>query len=154
MQPWRTFWSGHCALTLPKAPCRSSFAEVLGGNATSDDARFIRCFWEIQPASLRPGPNRAWRWISKGGEYSLFYLSIHLVVDWRGDGGYLGEYMYIDRPRNGYLWGPKSWSAAYMGTPGVVWSLRSQKGISFCALPADCAMSGKSAIVTTRDQEI
>ena len=134
-------------------PAISSFAEVLGGNATSDDMRFIRCFWEIPPDSLRPGPNRAWRWISKGGEYSLFYLSIHLVVDWRGDGGYLGDYMYSDRPRNGYLWGPKSWSAAYMGIPGVVWSLRSQKGISFRALPADCAMSGKSAIVTTRDRK-
>jgi hypothetical protein len=115
--------------------------------------RFIRCFWEVQHAAIKPGPNRTWRWISKGGEYSLFYLSVHLVVDWRDNGGYLGEYMYADRPRNGYLWGPKSWSAAYMGIPGVVWSLRSQKGISFRALPSDCVMSGKSAIVTTRDRQ-
>jgi hypothetical protein len=134
-------------------PPVSTFAQVLGGNATSDDERFIRCFWEVPIATLNPGPARQWRWISKGGEYSLFYSSIHLVVDWRGDGGYLGEYMYLERPRNGYLWGPKSWSAAYMGVPGVVWSLRSQKGVSFRALPADCAMSGKSAIVTTRQRE-
>jgi hypothetical protein len=133
-------------------PAISSFAEVLGGNATSDDERFIRCFWEVPPASLTQSARQAWRWISKGGEYSLFYLSIHLVVDWREDGGYLGEYMYNDRPRNGYLWGPKSWSAAYMGSPGVVWSLRTQKGVSFRALPAGCAMSGKSAIVTTREK--
>lgn len=136
--------------TLPPV---SALAEVLGGNATSDDERFIRCFWEIPPPSLRAGLNRRWRWISKGGEYSLFYTSIHLVVDWRSDGGYLGDYMYAERPRNGYLWGPKSWSSAYMGIPGVVWSLRSQKGVSFRALPADCALSGKSAIVTTRDAE-
>jgi hypothetical protein len=134
-------------------PALQQSAEILGGNATSDDARFIRCFWEVDPKSIRKGEDRKWRWISKGGEYSLYYASIHLVVDWREDGGYLGEYMYNDRPRNGYLWGPKSWSAAYMGTPGVVWSLRSQKGISFRALPRDCAMSGKSAIVTTRDRD-
>ena len=116
-------------------PSVGSIAEVLGGNATSDDARFIRCFWETPAHSMMPGKKRLWRWISKGGEYSLYYAAIHLVVDWRNDGGYLGEYMYAERPRNGYLWGPKSWSAAYMGIPGVVWSLRSQKGISFRALP-------------------
>ncbi|MER8438321.1 BREX-1 system adenine-specific DNA-methyltransferase PglX [Mesorhizobium sp. M1312] len=134
-------------------PSIGSFASVLGGNATSDDERFIRCFWEVDPERIVQGTSRRWRWISKGGEYSLFYTSIHLVVDWRDDGNYLGEYMYDARPRNGYLWGPKSWSSAHMGKPGVVWSLRSQKGVSFRALPADCAMSGKSAIVTTGNEE-
>ncbi len=134
--------------------CVSSVAEVFGGNATSDDARFIRCFWEVPANTIIAGADRKWRWISKGGEYSLFYTSIHLVLDWRNDGGYLGEYMYISRPRNGYLWGPKSWTSAHMGVPGVVWSLRSQAGISFRALPRDCVMSGKSAIVTTKNNNL
>ena len=137
-----------------KLPTVSSMAEVLGGNATSDDERFIRCFWEIPAGSTIAGENRRWRWISKGGEYAVFYTSIHLVLDWRDDGGYLGEHMYLSRPRNGYLWGPKSWSAAHMGLPGVVWSLRSQAGVSFRALPRDCVMSGKSAIVTTRNRDL
>jgi hypothetical protein len=131
----------------------SDYCEVRGGNATSDDFRFIRCYWEIPNENIYPNGKRNWRYLSKGGEFSIAYADIHLVLDWTQDGDYLGSFMYESRPRNGYLWGPKSWTSEYMGAPGVFWSLKSQKGISFRALPKDCVMSGKSSMVTTHNIE-
>lgn len=134
-------------------PRIEEIGSVVGGNKTGDDFRFIRLAWEVPLDGLSAGPKTRWKWISKGGEYSLYYDSIHLVVDWRDDGGLLGEYLYLERPRNGYLWGPKSWSHRFMGDPGIVWSMRSQKGLSFRALPRGCAMSGKSSIVKTDSRQ-
>ena len=127
----------------------NEIGEIYGGNATSDDFRFIRLFWEIPQSQLYPNGHSLWRYLSKGGEYSIAYADIHLVLNWKDDGDYLGTYMYESRPRNGYLWGPKSWTSEYMGKTGVFWSLKSQKGISFRALPLDCVMSGKSSMVST-----
>jgi hypothetical protein len=124
-------------------------ATICRGSATSDDERFIRATWEVPRRSLLPSEHRRWRWLSKGGEFGAFYAPVHLVLDWRDDGGYLGEFMYEKRPRNGYLWGPKSWSSQFIGNSGIVWPLRSQKGLSFRVLPRDCAFSHKSPVVTS-----
>ena len=98
-------------------------------------------------ARTPPSTERRWRWLSKGGEFGAFYAPIHLVLDWREEGGLIGGIMYENRPREGYRWGPKSWSQKFIGKPGIVWPLRSQKGLSFRVLPADCAFSHKSPVV-------
>jgi hypothetical protein len=128
-------------------PSLEQIARIVRGSATSDDERFIRAIWEVSPADIRATSSRRWRWLSKGGEFGAFYAPLHLVLDWRESGGYLGEYMYHKRPRNGYLWGPKSWSREFIGKAGITWPLRSQKGVSFRVLPADCAFSHKSPVV-------
>lgn len=134
-------------------PPVSKLARIVRGSATSDDERFIRSTWEVPSSTLCANDFRRWRRLSKGGDFGAFYAPIHLVLDWRHDGGYLGEFMYLKRPRNGYLWGPKSWSRKFIGKPGVVWPLRSQKGLSFRILPADCAFSHKSPAVMSDDED-
>lgn len=133
-------------------PSLSTEANICRGSATGDDERFIRTIWEVPPMGLAPAPLRRWRWLSKGGEFSRFYAPIHLALDWMNEGDYLGEYMYQKRPRNGLLWGPRSWSAQFIGKPGIVWPLRTQKGLSFRLLPADCAFSHKSPAAMSGDK--
>jgi len=130
------------------------YGELVGGCKTDNDARFVRAFWEVSPEDIGIGENDHWCFFSKGGEFSLFYASIHLLVDWRKKGGYLGDYLYEKRPRNGYLWGPKSWSFNHMGKPGLFWSRKSTKGISLRALPRNCASSDKTCYLIPSDNNI
>lgn len=134
-------------------PSVNRVAQICRGSATSDDERFIRTIWEVPPEGLVASKTRRWRWLSKGGEFGAFYAPIHLALDWQNDGGSLGEFMYFKRPRNGHLWGPKSWSVEFIGKAGVVWPLRSQKGVSFRVMPADCAFSHKSPAVMSGDMD-
>jgi hypothetical protein len=97
-------------------------ARICRGSATSDDERFIRATWEVPRQSLLPSRFRRWRWLSKGGEFGRFYAPVHLLLDWRDEGGYLGEFMYEKRPRNGYLWGPKSWSRGELALGPISWN--------------------------------
>lgn len=45
------------------------------GKATGDDARWVRCFWELPL-------NADWVPFAKGGEYCRFYSDVYLVLDW------------------------------------------------------------------------
>lgn len=53
---------------------------VVQGLATADDQRFVRCWWEIPKASI--GQASGWLPFSKGGEFSRFYVDVHLLVQW------------------------------------------------------------------------
>ena len=130
----------------------SGYFKVQRGSATGDDVRFIRAVWEVPQDTVGTGGSFRWRWLSKGGSYGGFYAPIHLVLDWLGEGGYLGDYMYLKRPRNGYLWGPRSWSREFIGKSGITWPLRSQRGLSFRVLPAGCAFSHKSPALISRGE--
>jgi hypothetical protein len=62
---------------------------VRKGLTTSDDFRFIRCWWEVDPASISLGSvyqNSRWVNINKGGGYSPFFADIHLVINWENNG--------------------------------------------------------------------
>ena len=148
-----SYWSGELLDSFTSLPRLHEFAEFFVTSRTGDDPRFVRAFWEVLPESLTAEPNRRWRRLSKGGAYAALYTPIDLVVDWRGDGGLLGESLYLRRPREGYCWGPKSRTHAFMGTPGLIWSSRSQKGLSFRLLPADCATTNKSLLLTSGDPD-
>jgi hypothetical protein len=56
---------------------------VRQGLATCDDFRFVRAKWEIPLA----GFSSRWFSFSKGGVFSPYYADIHLVVNWKADGG-------------------------------------------------------------------
>lgn len=55
-------------------------AAIRQGLASSDDFRYVRSTWEIATRARRS--DRSWVPFAKGGEYSLYYADIHLVVDW------------------------------------------------------------------------
>lgn len=70
------------------------------GLQTSDDFRFIRLWWEVEPEKIVTGTTETTpeefckqtfegkRWVpfAKGGEYSPYYSDLHLVVNWERDG--------------------------------------------------------------------
>jgi hypothetical protein len=72
-------------------PYESKERTVKQGLATADDFRFVRAFWEINPASIaiiksEPDQTKYWFPYPKGGEFSPFYADIPLVVDWKESG--------------------------------------------------------------------
>ncbi len=115
------------------------------GLATADDPRFVRAWWEVDPARVVTGTEettleefraqtfagRKWVPFAKGGEYSPYYADIHLVVNWEGDGKELREFpqAYI---RN----------ESYYFRPGLTWPLRTN-GLSFRGLPKGCIFAHK-----------
>ncbi len=90
-------------LTVPQAPLcywlRERFFELLAGRtlgdvadvcqglATADDARFVRCVWEVPPCEW-PRPVRARRWVpfEKGGGYGKWFGHHFWAVDWEHEG--------------------------------------------------------------------
>jgi hypothetical protein len=72
-------------------PLEGPAVQVRVGLQTSDDPRFIRAAWEVDPrctttdrGQTRHG--RPWVPLGKGGEYSPYYSDFELVVNWGNDG--------------------------------------------------------------------
>jgi len=57
-----------------------SFAESEGKNVTTDNAKYVRFWWEINKTSI--GKNEKWLPFSKGGAYRKWYGNDLEVVDW------------------------------------------------------------------------
>jgi len=119
------------------------------GLATADDFRFVRLVWEIDCSR-----DLNWKFFSKGGAYSKFYGSIHLLVRW-GNGQ--GQMLAILNPKSGKtksnIWMLPDTIKSYFFRPGFTWSRRSAKGLSFRALPEGCIFSDKGPTVFLRDDD-
>lgn len=118
-------------------PLEGNGAEVRQGLATADDFRFVRAFWEVDPARIgrsREETFRGKRWVpfAKGGEYSPYYADIHLVVDWEEDGRRIREFEQAV-VRN----------AQYYFRPGLTWTERTNSGFKVRPLPAGSVFSVK-----------
>ena len=127
------------------------------GAQTSDDFRFVRCWWEVGPETVLDGANgpgwrddlsrvQTWcrrrtfegkRWVmfAKGGDYSPYYADLHLVVNWERDGEEMKAWTES-------LYGDTSWSrnirsVDFYFQPGLTWSRRSQLGFSLRCVPHD-----------------
>ncbi len=132
------------------------------GLQTSDDFRFVRCWWEVPPGRILDGARgpdwredlegfQAWcrrrtfegkRWVpfAKGGAYSPYYADLHLVVNWERDGGEIAAFdrAYI---RN----------AAYYFRPGLTWPRRTTSSMSIRPLPAAVTFGDKGPCAFSSD---
>ncbi len=112
-------------------PSIGQHADAVVGLQTSDDARFVRAFWEVDPRSIarnREETNtRRWAPFAKGGTYALYWSDIHLLVDYEDDGRRLKAFdkAYI---RN---------EPFYFRT-GLTWLRRTNSALSLRALPFGC----------------
>ncbi|HBP5527125.1 TPA: type II restriction endonuclease subunit M [Pseudomonas aeruginosa] len=106
-------------------PFEGNGRTVRVGLQTSDDFRFVRNWWEIGGEQAR----ESWLPFAKGGSHSPFYTDVHLVVNWKGNGGEL-ESFSSSVIRN----------AEYYFRPGITWPLRAR---SFApqAMPAGSIFS-------------
>ncbi len=117
------------------------------GMVTANDFRFVRAWWEMPSRSLayaakETQENHRWAHFAKGGTYSPYYNDIHLAVDWENEGERIRNFFKPDgrlasRPQN----------IEYFFRPGLTWSLRTQKGLSFRPMPTGCIFSHKGPAV-------
>jgi hypothetical protein len=87
-------------------PFEGNGRTIKQGLATADDFRFVRAWWEVDPARTVTGTaettpdefraqtcaGKKWVPFAKGGEYSPYYADVHLVVNWGNDGEELREF--------------------------------------------------------------
>ncbi|MGI8683901.1 MAG: Eco57I restriction-modification methylase domain-containing protein, partial [Acidimicrobiales bacterium] len=116
-------------------------ADVRVGLQTGDDFRFVRAFWEVDPARIARTREETFadkRWVpfAKGGEYSPFWSDIHLVVDFERDGEQLRRFPGA-RPQN----------LQYFFRPGLTWPRRTASGFSPRVMPSGCAFADKGPAV-------
>jgi hypothetical protein len=128
-------------------PLEGHGAEVRQGLATGDDFRFVRLFWEVDPARIarsREETKAGKRWVpfAKGGEYSPYWADIHLVVDWENDGERIRAYdgSVIRNPQ-------------YYFRPGLTWPRRTQGGFNLRVLPAGCVFADKGSAIFASSTE-
>lgn len=129
-------------------PLQSNDCQVRRGAYTTDDFRFNRLTWEVGCGEIgldRPSfvMGKEFANLAKGGEFSRFHSDLHLLLRWSGDGREAKALLVQYRESKG--WG-SDWSACLNGythyfRPGLTYSLRSQKGLSFRVLPRGCIFS-------------
>ncbi len=121
-------------------PFESEGRTVRVGLQTGDDFRFVRAWWEVDPARrLDPGlagapswredleafqdwcrrrthQGKYWAPFAKGGEYSPYYSDIHLVVNWKDEGREMKAFS-----------GSVIRNPDYYFRPGVTWPVRAAR---------------------------
>lgn len=115
------------------------------GLQTSDDFRFLRAQWEVDPAKRR----EKWFPFAKGGELSPFYSSLHLVVNWENDGREIANFLDIKtQKRLSVLRNTEFYFKA-----GLTWPLRASK-FAPQPLPEGCIFSVRGYSVFLPTQQL
>lgn len=108
---------------------------VRTGLTTFDDFRFLRLAWEVPKGKI--GKKVFWEHFSKGGEYSKYYIDVHLVIN-RADQG--AELAAVNMRKNGQVAQSRQGSKYYY-KGGLTFTSRSAKGFTARILPSDCIIS-------------
>lgn len=122
------------------------------GLSTKNDFRFLRLNWEIPPNDI--GVNNRYRFFAKGGEFSRYWSSIHLLIDWNEQGKMLHEALLQKYP---YLHGNTSWilhpESRYL-RPALTYTRRTSKPISVRVLPKNCMFSDMGRGIVSFNDDI
>jgi hypothetical protein len=115
-------------------------ATVKQGLATSDDAQWLREFWEVPPISI--GREATWVPFAKGGEFSRFYYDHHLVIKWKDDGRELKDYIIAKDGSES----KRIYSQDWYFKPGLTWP-RAASVFNVRVLPSGCVFADKGPAV-------
>ncbi|MFN0154670.1 MAG: Eco57I restriction-modification methylase domain-containing protein [Gaiella sp.] len=105
-------------------PLEGASVQARVGLQTSDDPRFIRAAWEVDPRRCTTDRgethrDRPWVPLGKGGEYSPYYSDFELVVNWGNDGAEIRAFdKAVVRNQQHYF------------MPGVTWPERTVSGFA------------------------
>lgn len=126
------YWARPAARRLFRdLPALAAIASPRQGLATTDNERFVRCFWEVGHARVAWGcrsredaaaSGRRFFPYMKGGAFRRFYGNQELVVDWGDDGAAIKKAIAAAYP---YLGGRSEWVAknsSYYFKPGITYS--------------------------------
>ena len=89
------------------------------GLATTDNARFVRYWWEVDGPGATP---LKWKPYAKGGRFRRWHEAPRHRVDWADDGADIKQSIVQRYP---YLRGTWAWvakNASYYGRAGVTYS--------------------------------
>lgn len=122
-----------------KARFETELGEVVAGNHTFDDFRFLRLFWEVTPNLI----GNFWFYYEKGGEFKPFLSPPHLVILWERD-GYQVRTNQIQRYGTDAqtIQSITKWFSAGLSYPRV-----SSVGFSPKVLPTNCIFSEKGMAI-------
>ena len=138
------YWVSNSLLSAfaSEALIGENFTVISGGNPR-DDFRFVRHTVEIPiEQQLKYVP------YSKGGEFSLYYYDVHLMLKWINDGYELKIHSADYRQSLGWS---HDWRALMMNyesyfSPGITWPRRTSR-LSFRFLPKGCIFGDKSPLI-------
>jgi hypothetical protein len=122
------------------------------GLATTDDNRFVRCWWE-PPAVIEITGSRRWWTFAKGGAFSPYYADLHLLVNWAEGGAEVKQNIIQRYP---YLKGNAGFVAKntdYYFRHGLTWPLRTN-GLSFRLLPRGAIFAHKGPAAFIEDNPL
>ncbi|MFC1559072.1 hypothetical protein ACFL39_00590 [Gemmatimonadota bacterium] len=133
-------------------PLEGNVGTVKVGLQTSDDFRFVRAWWEVDPSRLGYSAEdtdigRGWIHFAKAGSFSPYYAGVHLVVNWFDSGAEIKNFNGADgklasRPQN----------EDYYFRSGLTYSRRGTNRLGAGVLPSGCAFSDTGcAIIADND---
>jgi hypothetical protein len=118
-------------------------AEIKQGLATSDNARFVRFFWDVEEDEI----GRRWHPYVKGAGAQRWFAPCHTVLDWGQDGAKIKEAVQINYP---YLNGRIAWvvkNESYYFRRGLTFSFVSTGNFAVRRMEAGCIFDvGGSAL--------
>lgn len=109
------------------------FAHAVVGLQTSEDPRFVRCWWEQPAEDNLPKPR--WLPFAKGGGFSRFYSDVYLTVLWTDEA--IARIEEVGRLQN----------TDYYFRSGLTWPLRTAKGLNVRRMPAGCVFGHKGPAI-------
>lgn len=113
------------------------------GAATTNNLRFLRFWWEVNPSNISKNyrnDRKKWVVYSKGGPYEKWYGNLWLVGNYENDAAEMKSVGAVLRNSNLYF------------SEGVTYSASGSKGASFRYLPENCFFdTGGSCIFANKE---
>ncbi len=129
-------------------PFQTDVRIVAIGASTKDDTRFLKLSWEINVKRIG---SMFWNF-AKGGNFSKFYASIPLVIDWRDDGQQIKAFVgdYRDKRGWGNHWKAELHNSDFYFRAGLTYPRRTN-GLSIRVMPQRCIFADKGPAVFVED---
>jgi hypothetical protein len=118
---WMYWISPACRRAFREFPKLGEIAPPRQGLATTDNMRFVRYWWEVEPPNFA-GTRDKWMPYAKGGRFRRWYESPRHRVNWQDDGREIKSAIVQRYP---YLDGEWQWVAknsAWYGRAGITYS--------------------------------
>ena len=118
---WMYWISPGCRRVFREFPKLGEISPPRQGLATTDNMRFVRYWWEVEPPNFA-GPREKWMPYAKGGRFRRWYESPRHRVNWQDDGREIKSAIVQRYP---YLDGQWQWVAknsAWYGRQGITYS--------------------------------
>jgi methylase of polypeptide subunit release factors len=124
-------------------------AEIRQGLATTNNARFVRNWWDVDQSDL----NKRWFPYAKSGGSERWYIPIRHVVDWENNGERIKSRVAEAYP---YLNGKTAWvvkNEQFYFRPGLSFSFVNSRRLAVRTLPPGCIFDVACSAIFPADEE-